>query len=105
MSKDKNKKHSSGGLRRFLEEKTALPSDVFEKNFSVEIRERSTLFIRGCRSIVKYSADEMIMAARGFEVRVRGVGLICTAYHYGAITIEGEILGVDLDGDFGRDEK
>ncbi len=105
MRKDKNKKHKGGGLRSFLEEKTALPSDAFERDFSVEIRERSTLFMRGCRRIVKYSADEMVMAARGFEVRIRGRGLICAAYHYGAITVEGEILGVDLDADSWRDEE
>lgn len=95
--KDKGKKRLSlGAVRGFIEDKTALPSDIFEGEFSVEIRGRSTLYMCGCRRIIKYSPDEMVMAAKGFEVRIRGAGLICTSYNCGAITVEGEIGGVDL---------
>ena len=95
--KEKSKKRLTfGGIKDFIEEKTALPSDILEGEFSVEIRERRTLYMRGCRRITKYSPDEMIMAAKGFEVRIRGEGLICTSYNCGAVTVEGDIYGVDL---------
>lgn len=90
------KKKRHGGFVKFIEEKTALPSDAFARDSSIEIRERRELCMRGCRRIIKYSPREMIMAGKGFEVRIRGVGLVCTSYNYGAITVEGEILGVDL---------
>ena len=96
--KDKSKKgRSFSGIKKFIEDKTELPSDILEGEFSVEIRERSVLYMRGCRRIIKYSPEEMIMAARGFEVRIRGERLICTSYNCGAITVEGDIFGVDLD--------
>ena len=95
--KDKSKKRLSlGGIRGFIEDKTALPSDILEGEFSMEIRERRARYMCGCRRIIKYSPFEMIMAAKGFEVRIRGEGLICTSYNCGAITVEGEIAGVDL---------
>ena len=95
--KDKSKNgRGFGGIKKFIEDKTELPSDILEGEFSAEIRERGVLYMRGCRRIIKYSPNEMIMAARGFEVRIRGEGLICTSYNCGAITVEGEIFGVDL---------
>ena len=95
--KDKSKNgRGFGGIKKFIEDKTELPSDILEGEFSLEIRERSVLYMRGCRRIIKYSPDEMIMAARGFEVRIRGERLICTSYNCGAITVEGDIFGVDL---------
>lgn len=95
--KDKSKKHAGESrIKSFIDDKLSLPSDVLEGSFSLEVRERKTVFMRGCRRIVKYSTDEMIMAARGFEVRIRGRRLVCSTYHYGAITVEGEILGIDL---------
>jgi hypothetical protein len=97
MNNDNSKKKKkAGGFVRFLEEKTSLPSDAFARDSSIEIRERRELCMRGCRRIIKYSPDEMILAGRGFEVRIRGEGLVCTSYNYGAVTVEGEISGVDL---------
>ena len=95
--KDKGKKREgSNGIWGFIDDKLSLPSDVLEGSFSLEVRERHAVYMRGCRRIVKYSTDEMIMAAKGFEIRIRGRRLICSTYHYGAITVEGEILGIDL---------
>ncbi len=97
MNEEREKKRKKqGGFVKFLEDKTALPSDAFQRDTSIEIRERKRLLMRGCRKIIKYSPREMIMAARGFEVRIRGEGLICTAFNTGAVTVEGEIVGVDL---------
>lgn len=90
------KKKRVGGFLKFIEEKTELPSDAFMRDSSIEIRERRELCMRGCRRIIKYSPLVIILAGKGFEIKIRGEGLVCTSYNYGAITVEGEILGVDL---------
>lgn len=96
MRNTEKKGRGISGVKGFIDEKLALPSDALEGSFTLEIRERRTVFVRGCRRIVKYSESEMIIAVRGFEVRVRGQGLTCSTYHLGAVTIEGEIFGVDI---------
>ena len=90
-------------VKSLIDNKLALPSDALEGSFSLEIRERRTVFVRGCRRIVKYSESEMIIAVRGFELRIRGEGLICSTYHLGTVTVEGEIHGIDLGDAEGRE--
>ena len=104
MSKENNK--NSGERRGFVElltQKTALPSDLIAGDFCLEIRGRGTLFMRGCRRILKYSPEEMIMAAKGFDVDIKGRRLVCTSYHDGTVTIDGMIVSVELVG--GEEEK
>ena len=99
MSKENNK--NSGERRGFIEllaQKTALPSDLILGDFRLEIRGRSTLFMQGCRRILKYSPEEMIMAAKGFDVDIKGRRLVCTSYHDGTVTVEGVIGSLEFLG-------
>jgi sporulation protein YqfC len=97
MSKDINKKRENRGrIRSFLRDSVSLPSDAFAANFGIEMRGRGLLFMQGCRSIVKYSTTEMILAAKGFLVNIRGERLECTTYHGGTVTVEGRIDAIDF---------
>lgn len=97
MSKDTNKKtRERRGIVEYLALKAELPSDLLSGDFRIEIRGRNTLFMQGCRRIIKYSPEEMIMAAKGFDVSIRGRRLICTTYHDGTVTVDGCIDGLDL---------
>lgn len=97
MSKETNKKtRERRGLVEYLALKTELPADALTGDFRIEIRGRNTLFMQGCRRIIKYAPDEMIMAAKGFEVSIKGRRLICTTYHDGTVTVDGFINGVDF---------
>ena len=72
MSAEPNKVHKEKrGFLEFLAVKAELPSDVLGSDFRIELRGRNTLFMQGCRRILKYSPDEMIMSARGFAVDTR----------------------------------
>ena len=93
MSDCNNKK---SGFVDLLARKTVLPCDKLAGEFALEIRGRGLLFMQGCRRILKYSPVEMILAAKGFEVRIGGRDLICSTYHDGTVTIEGDILSVTL---------
>ena len=105
MSKNNNKNSKeSRGFFEFLAAKTALPSDALAGEFRIELRGRHTLFLQGCRRILKYSPEEMCMAAKGFSVSITGKGLICSTYHDGTVTVDGFIVGVNFNEREGADE-
>ncbi len=105
MSKNKNRADKRGGLVEFLSIKAELPSDALSGKFRLEIRGRNTLFIQGCRRILKYSPEQMIMGVKDFSVEVTGQRLICSTYHDGTVTIDGLISGIFFnDGEHGERE-
>ncbi|MBQ8408959.1 MAG: YabP/YqfC family sporulation protein [Clostridia bacterium] len=102
MSREVNKKESEKrGILELLAVKTELPSDMLAGEFRIELRGRNTLFMQGCRRILKYSPEQMVMAAKGFTVSITGRRLICSTYHDGTVTVDGYISGVNFDGEEG----
>ncbi len=102
MSNENNKNmRDKRGFVEFLALKTSIPADALTGDFRIEIRGRNTLFMQGCRRILKYSPEEMIMAAKGFEVSIRGRRLVCTTYHDGTVTLDGVVDGVVFLGEKG----
>lgn len=98
MSAEPNKVHKEKrGFLEFLAVKAELPSDVLGSDFRIELRGRNTLFMQGCRRILKYSPNEMIMSAHGFTVVIKGERLICSAYHSSTVTVEGNILSINFE--------
>lgn len=96
MSKKHQDKREKNLLSELISNKIRLPSDSSGSGFCAELRGRSLLYLNGCRRILKYSSEEMIIAARGFEVKVLGSGLICSFFYGGTIAIEGEICGLSI---------
>lgn len=86
-----------GRVVEYLIAKTRLPTDLLAGEFCIELRGRNTLFMQGCRRIVKYSPDEMILATKGGSVIISGEGLACSTYHDGTVTVDGYIKGILLD--------
>ena len=106
MSAKTNKVHKEKrGFLEFLAVKAELPSDVLGSDFRVELRGRNTLFMQGCKRILKYSPNEMIMSARGFAVIIEGERLVCSTYHGGTVTVEGNILAVRFDQPHSEEKK
>lgn len=97
MNKENNKKtEKKGRLRSFIRDSVSLPSDAFASGFGVEMRGRGLLFLQGCKRIIKYSPEEMILAAKGFDVSIKGERLVCTTYYGGTVTVEGRIDKIDF---------
>ena len=96
MNTGEEKKKNRGGLREFLSVKTELPSDLLCGGFRLEVRGRNQIFLTGCRRILKYSSEEMIMSVKGFSVSVRGERLVCSTYHAGNISIDGFVKSVNF---------
>lgn len=95
-SNDKKRKTLSKALQSGL----ALPSDALLGEVRIEMRGRETLFVSGCRRIIKYSPEEIVFAVKGFSIDIKGRSMICTTYHYGSVTVEGCICSITFgDGE------
>lgn len=82
---------SSPGLGQRVCRALDITSDILPGGSYIEIRGRSSLLIRGCKKILKYSTDEIVIATRKEIFSVRGASLTCISYLAGAIGIEGRV--------------
>ena len=94
-----NSSRDGRGLWEYLAVKAELPSDVVARGFRMEMRGRHTLFLHGCRRILKYSPQEMVMEAKGITVSVTGERLVCSTFHDGTVTVDGLLCGICLEGE------
>lgn len=102
MSKERNKINGRGGrVLSLIKDSISLPSDAVAGSFAVELRGRGSLTVEGCRRIIKYSTEEMILAANDFQVHIVGERLVCTVFHGGSITVEGRVCGISFSEDKG----
>ena len=92
-----NKGDKKSSLIEFLSVKASLPSDALAGDFRLEIRGRNSVIVCGCKRILKYTPTEIVLSAKDFEVAIMGERLICTAYHDGAICVEGYVMGIEFD--------
>ena len=79
-----------------IRDSISLPTDAMAGSFAVELRGRETLTLEGCRRIIKYSTEEMILAANDFQVHIAGERLVCTTFHGGSVTVEGRVSGISF---------
>ena len=89
-------KYKKGAFSSALKKAISLPSDALFGEVRIEVRGRELLLVSGCRRILKYSSEEIMLKLKGFCVCIDGRGLLCTAYHYGSVSIEGEICNISF---------
>ena len=104
MSESNGKRAKKPRIIEYLSTKAELPSDAMTGSFLLEIRGRNVLFIQGCRRIIKYSSEHMILAVKGFEVSIAGERLICSTYHDGTVSIEGYVNSVQFHDGYDEDK-
>ena len=68
-------------------------------SFGVVLTGRREAVVTGCRRILHYGEDEMILALAKGKLRVRGNGLFCYSFEGGAVTLRGVIGEILLEGD------
>ena len=93
-SNDKNSNMSHDKKHRGFTDMLRLPSDALFGETRIELRGLETMFISGCRRILKYSTDDIRLLVKGHCINISGCGLICTTYHYGTVTVEGCISSI-----------
>lgn len=95
MSRDK--KSAPNDFLSTVAKKTSLPCDLLQGEFRLELRGRSEMYLCGCKKILKYSEEEMIIRTHGFDLVVQGEGLVCASFHCSGIVIEGNIQSIKLE--------
>ena len=68
--------------------------------FGVTLRGRREAVVTGCRRILRYGKEEMILALSKGQLRVCGKELFCYSFEGGAVTLRGVIDAVLLEGEF-----
>lgn len=69
-------------------------------DFSLEAFGNSSVFIKGVERIMKYTAEEMILRAKDFDIVVSGKDLNPAVYHLGGVEITGRVSSISfVDGE------
>ncbi len=81
----------------WLAVKLDFPPDVWAGGMRLELRGRHALTVHGCRKILSYAPDEIILGLKGCVLSVRGARLICSSYLAGAVCIDGRVDALTFD--------
>ena len=68
-----------------------IPPELLHGGCAIEIRGRNSMIIRGCRRIIKYSTERIIIKMCRQVIEITGKRLTCLSYLSGAIAVEGII--------------
>lgn len=89
-----------GGIR------SGYGDEILRYGSAAELRGRGELTVFGCRKILKYETDEIVLRVIDSRLSIRGVGLICTTYFAECIGISGRIDALEFsDEELGGDER
>ncbi len=97
---EQNKKNRASLMER-LGTKLDISPDIIS-GIHIEMRGRNNLIVRGCRKILLYTTGEVRLRLMGETLIIIGSRLYCTAYHNGAVEIDGMINSVSFDEEAGK---
>lgn len=82
-------------LARFGE-RLDIPREALPGSFGMTLSGEGELTVRGCRRIVAYSPECILLAVGKTSLTVAGKGLLCAAFGAGCLTITGKIVSMTL---------
>lgn len=91
MQRRKNKERISAA--EWLERKFDISPDIIS-GIRIEIRGQNRLLLQGCRKILKYSEQEMLLDLGKTRLRILGERLWCTSFISGALGVSGYMTAV-----------
>ncbi len=94
----RRKKEGRGSAIEWLERKFDISPDIVS-GVRVEIRGQNKLLLEGCRKILKYGEQEMLLDLGKTRLRVCGERLWCTSFISGALGVGGHIVSVSFEED------
>ena len=74
-----------------LSEKLDIPREALPHGFALTLSGQRELTLLGCRHILTYSEEEILLSMGRRTLRVGGRGLLCASFAAGALTVTGEI--------------
>ena len=80
-----------------------VPADLLCGACYLEMRGQSELSLQGCRRILVYTPEEIVLRLRNGSVRLAGKCLTCLSYHAGRITVHGWITEIAFRGTEGEE--
>ena len=96
--KRRGEQEEKRGFRERLCHALDLSPDLLPGGYTVELRDRNLLTLRGGGKILLYTPEEVRVTLREGCLAVRGRRLCCISYYVGAIGIEGEIDSLSCEG-------
>lgn len=84
-------------LKKRLLQLVDLPEDAFGGSH-IEIVSNTTVKINGCRRIIDYSSDKVILSMKEYDLTVIGRGLTLSSYGENTAAVSGEIMSIGLGG-------
>ena len=84
-------------LKKRLLQLANLPEDSLGGSY-IEIVSNSTVKVNGCRRIIEYSSETVILSMKEYELTVSGRELTLSSYGESTAAVSGQILSVTLGG-------
>ena len=71
-----------------------IPPELLSGGCFVELRGRNSITVRGCKRIVKYSTEVIVLKMKSDCMEITGKRLVCLTYTSGGVLIEGIVDGI-----------
>lgn len=98
MSKE-SKKGEKRTLLEYLSYKCDIGTDSLSGEVYIEMRGQNCIFVKGCRRILGYSPESVLLEIKDNRLSIKGKRLVCTSFHSGSVSVEGLILSVGFGGE------
>ena len=73
-----------------------IPPELLHGGCFIEMRGRNNVVVRGCRRIIKYSTERVVLKMCRYSLIVTGKRLACLTYFSGAVSVEGIIDSISF---------
>ncbi|MBQ3064089.1 MAG: YabP/YqfC family sporulation protein [Clostridia bacterium] len=73
-----------------------IPREALPGGFGLSLAGDSTLTVRGCKRILDYHDDCIVLAVGSRTLTVQGSALFCSAFAAGSVTVTGQIAALLL---------
>lgn len=81
-----------------------IPREALPGGFGLSMSGQNELTVRGCRKILSYGADCILLSLGRVDLRVEGEELLCTVFEAGSVTVQGVVCKVSFEGEDGAYE-
>lgn len=76
--------------------KLDLPREAFPGGFALMLSGQEELVVRGCKKILVYERQKIVLAIGSVLLTVSGDSLFCSAFGGGAVTVSGRVESLEF---------
>ena len=86
-------------MTEYFNRRFDLPPDLIGSGLTLELRGRNKLLVCGCKEILEYSSERIMIGLTRGEVLICGRRMTMSAFYDGKIGIDGEICAIELENE------